>query len=247
MLGMSNSLFYAKKLLRHDLHSCLFIGTPRVLAQASYAEFNGDKTLTDLPNHSIPTGLLLIAPAFPTNYSNILRELNALCHIFDSCPNPTTIHLDDVPLDDFQYCIESRLVDLLSSNQTSSTRDYIYEACIFAAFLCTYKLSTGIWEGCFIADFAALKLLGCISQAKHDPRWMQWKELLLWLLIVTGALSRKSSVRAAALVMIRATFGSTLVGMYDDWEDVQGLSKTFIWSDNAMERHMRRFWEELHE
>jgi hypothetical protein len=232
---------------RHDLHSCLFIGTPRLLAQEGYTEFNGDKDLSNLPNHSIPVGFHPVVSAFPPGYADVLRELNALCHVFDTCPSATEILLDDVPFDDFQYCIESRLVELLSDQQASAVNDPIYEACIFAAFLCTYMISMGIWEGCFIPDFAATKVLNCVLQAKHDPRWTQWNRLLLWLLVVTGALTRKSSVKARALVMIRDTFSMTLVGMYDDWESMRCLLETFIWSDSAMEGHVRRLWEELRE
>ena len=108
-------------------------------------------------------------------------------------------------------------------------------------------ISTGVWEGCFIPDFVAIKVLGCITQAEDDSRWSQWRELLLWLLVVTGALTRKNSVRAMALMMIRENLRTTLSGMYDDWYEVEMLMKTFVWSSTAMEQPVRRFWEELRE
>jgi hypothetical protein len=184
---------------------------------------------------------------FPQSYIEVIQDLNVLCHVMDSSPNQNEILLDDVPFEDYQYCVQSRLVDLAVSHQALPITDPIYEACIFAAFMCVYMLSTGIWEGCFIPDFAAIKVLGCISEANHDPRWIQSKKLLLWLLVVTGGLTRKSSVKAMASMMIRSSFNSILAGTYDDWDELKCTLTTFIWSGNAMERHVRRFWDELRE
>ncbi|KAF2678957.1 hypothetical protein K458DRAFT_121534 [Lentithecium fluviatile CBS 122367] len=243
--AISNAL--RRALYWHDMYSCLFIGTPRFLSHEGYVEFGSDQKLSDFPGHYVPTGFRAVVSAAPSGYGDILRDLDVLCYIIDSCSSPGTLSLHDFPFEDFQYRTQSSLVDLLVDTKVAGIGDPIYQACIFAAFLCTYMLSPGIWEGCFIPDFCAVRVLSLTSQAKKDSRWAQWKELLLWLLVVSGALTRKNSVRARALMMIRVTFRDALDGMYGDCEQLEATLRTFIWSDYAMQRHVWCFWEELRE
>jgi len=231
---------------RHDLYSCLFTGTPRLLSREGYAEFSTDVNLSSYSEHFIPPGFRNVIFEFHPAYGGIIADLNALCHILDSCSSTGAPILNGFPFEDLQFCIESRLIDLYGDQQASPTGDLIFQACIFAAFLCTYMLSIGIWEGCFIPDFAAIKVLSLISQSKDDPRWFQWKELMLWTVSAAGALTRKSSYRTMALIMTRSMFHEHLIGMYDTLEDFEGIFKTFLWSQHAMQEHVRRFWTDLH-
>jgi hypothetical protein len=226
----------------------LFIGTPRLLAQEGYVEFSSDQKLSEYPGYSVPTGFQLIVPTIPLGLGDVLAELNALCHILDDAGGSHDALLNDhFRFENFQYCIQSRSIDLWSETKSSGIQDPIYEACIFTTFLCAYMLSVGIWEGCFIPDYCAIRVLDLIMQAQNDPRLRHWRELLLWLLVVTGALTRRTVVRAKALMMIRTSFQDVLYGLYEDWEQLAATLKTFVWSNYAMERDVRWFWEELRE
>jgi hypothetical protein len=220
------------------------LGTSRILSRQSYEEFSTDINLSLYPGYFIPAGFREIFAAQPS-YGDILAELNALSYHLDSCSTTGNPVLDGFPFENIQYYIESRLIDLLGEQQASPTVDHMLQACILAAFLCTYMLSLGIWEGCFIPDFAAIKILSLINQSKEDPRWFQQNELLMWILGAAGALTRKSSYKTMALVMIRNMFCEHLKGMHDTLEDYEDNFKKFIWSEHAMKEPVRRFWADL--
>lgn len=157
--------------------------------------------------------------------------------------------LDDegYPVDNSQAYLETRLVDLLSeSSGASICADPIYEACIFAAFLCTYKLSTGIWEGHFVPEFCVSQVLRLITESAHDPRWNLAPGLLLWLLFVSGGLTERKDVRSRAACWIRTVSGVYVERLLQDWELLKDDLKKFVWSERAMERKVFRVWEELH-
>jgi hypothetical protein len=207
--------------------------------------FSSEQKLLDSPGYFIPTGFQSIVSTFHSEYGYVLAELNALCHVLDAGERSNASSSDQLRFENYQYCIQSRLIDIWSEQRSLGIDDPICEACIFATFLCTYMLSVGIWEGCFIPDYCAIKVLDLITRANNDTRLCQWKELLLWLLIVTGALTRRNAVRLKALTMIKTPFHNILVGMYEDWEQLYAMLKSFIWSDHAMERDVRSFYDEL--
>lgn len=225
----------------------MFFDSPRLLPHEEYTESNDKLDLTLAPGHSVPVGFHSVVEAWHPGYGDILKDVNALCYILDSHSRTGKPPFKNFPIEHFQYGIESRLVNLLDQLRRSVSVDPIYEACIFATFLCTYKIFVGVWDGCFIPDYCASQILGLISQAKDDPRWQQWRGLLLWMLFVAGILALKRTVKARAAVTVQDLFQEQLNGMYESAEQLRANLKMFIWSSHAMERESEQFWEELEE
>ncbi|KAF1971725.1 hypothetical protein BU23DRAFT_170683 [Bimuria novae-zelandiae CBS 107.79] len=237
-----------RALFWQDLYSCLFVGTTRLFSHRDYEQFNFERLPSSTPGYIIPPGFERIMDGFPDAYLEVVLELNALCTLVDLRCTPGGLPIIEYPIDNFQYCIESRLVDLLSQNKASGAEDFILQACIFACFLVTYKLSTGIWEGCFIPEYCAAQIMSLLDKAKGDIRLEKggFKKVLLWLLFVSGALAKRSRVRLRAVKMIRDGCRDLLDGMHDDWDSLSGICRTFIWSSHSMERKSWRFWQEVH-
>ncbi|KAJ4303030.1 hypothetical protein N0V90_001921 [Kalmusia sp. IMI 367209] len=237
-----------RALFWQDLYSCLFVGTLRLLSHHDYEEFTCEKVDSSAPGYYVPSGFERVKTDFPVDFIDIVRDLNALCAAVDKRCTRGGLPIKEYPIDNFQYSIESRLVDLLSQNRSSGAEDYILQACIFAIFLCTYKLSTGIWEGCFIPEYCATQIISLLSKTKGDPRWKQreFKELLLWLLFVSGAMANRNRVRSRAIKTIRSDCYDLLKRMHDEWDTLEHVLRTFIWSNLAMEQNLWQFWQEMH-
>lgn len=229
---------------RQDLYSSLFVGTQRMLSHHDYSRPNFDRRTAERSENFVPFGFSTMSFKVPEAFRGVIRDLNMLCAALDGACGPFDQPVDVFPIDHTQYTLESRLVDCLNKARYKKLQDPVYEACIWAAFLCCYKLSTGVWEGCFIPEFCASQILGLVSNAKDDSRWEQSKELLLWLLFISGALTKQSRISSRAIVMIQYVHRDRLAGMYNDWEQLHGTMKMFIWSAHAMEQSCLRLWEE---
>lgn len=237
-----------RALFWQDLYSCLFVGTTRLLSHRDYEEISRERLPSSALGSFIPLGFENFIPDFPEELLEIIADLNALCTLVDSRRSPGCPLLQEYPIDNFQYFIESRLVDLLSQNRCSGEGDPILQACIFTAFFITYNLSTGIWEGCFIPEWCATQITTLLIKTQSDPRWgkTHYKNLLLWLLFVSGAMAKRNRVRSRAIKIIRTYRHDLLGGLYDNWDRLLEVLKAFIWSSHCMEKKVWRFWQELH-
>lgn len=248
-----------RALFWQDLISCLVIGTPRLLSHKDYDGFQSLRDIGHLDLCVVPSGFLPVIHLWPSEFAVVLEDLNALCCFVDvryrTEPTPTKMfggvllmaELDDegYPVDNSQANLESRLVDLLSeSRRVPAFVDPIYEACIFAAYLCTYKLSTGVWEGCFVPEVCVSQILQRITVS--DPRWKLAPGLLLWLLFVSGGLTEKRDIRTQVAVLVKSVYGDLLKGLPCDWRLLQDLFKNFIWSTCSIEGKVFRVWKELY-
>lgn len=236
-----------RALFWQDLYSCLFVGTTRLLSHRDYEEFSCERFPSAVLGCSLPKGFERIASRFPAEFLEVILDLSALCTMVDLHCGPGRLPIQEYPIDNFQYCIESRLVDLLDQNRKSGAEDVLLQTCIFVAFLVTYNLSTGIWEGCFIPNYCASKVMTLLERTRDDPRWKLdgYKNLLLWILSLIGAMANRSPIRPRAIKMIRFEYDDLLNGMYDDWDRLFEILKTFVWSTHSMEVKIWRFWQEL--
>jgi hypothetical protein len=237
-----------RALFWQDLYSCLFVGTTRLLCHRDYEEISHETLPSSAPGSFVPLGFKAIISDLPKDFVEVIFDLNALCTLVDTRCTLGGIPLQECPIDNFQYRIESRLVDLLSENRGSGREDHVLQACIFATFLVTYNLSTGIWEGCFIPEWCGTQVTTLLSKTRNDPRWKtgNCKNLLLWLLFVSGAMAKRSRLRSRVIKMIRIDCCDLLEGLYDNWDRLLDTLKTFIWSSHSMEEKLRQFWQELH-
>ena len=251
---MQRALFW------QDLISCLAIGTPRLLSHNHHENFLSLRDTGCLDVCVVPSGFLPVIHLWPSEFAVALEDLNALCWFADAKKTtkqtssetlPQVLlmaELDDegFPVNNSQANLESRLVDLLSeSRRTLALYDPIYEACIFAAYLCTYKLSKGAWEGCFVPEICALRVIRYVAESMFSPRPNESPGLLLWLLFVGGGLSERGDIRARAVAVAQSVCGVFFEGLYRNWVLLKRELKSFIWSEYAMERNFIQVWEEL--
>ncbi|KAH6979235.1 hypothetical protein EDB82DRAFT_431882 [Fusarium venenatum] len=165
--------------------------------------------------------------SWPETSLAVFEDLNAMCqlvdrmhgqntstHLSDSDVNTTTVpvplmeDLDDegYPLYNNQADLEIRLVDLLSQTTGANPHnqdDLIYRACLFAAYLCTYRLSSGLWEGQYVPEKCVTEILRCMADfTRHMSPWKLAPDISFWLLNVAGGLTKNqfNGKQAAALV-----------------------------------------------
>ncbi|OAG05726.1 uncharacterized protein CC84DRAFT_732716 [Paraphaeosphaeria sporulosa] len=237
-----------RALFWQDLYSCLFVGTTRLLSHRDYEETSRETLPSSAAGSFVSPGFENIISDFPGEFAEIMGDLNALCTLVDTRCSPGDLPLRECPIDNFQYYIESRLVDLLSQNRFSGTEDHFLQACIYASFFVTYNLSTGIWEGCFIPEWCATQVMTLLTKTRSDPRWKEerYENLLLWLLFVSGAMAKRNRIRSRAINMVHGCFHDLLDGLYDDWDQLLKVMKTFVWSSHSMEQKVWQFWQDLH-
>ncbi|KAF5577455.1 hypothetical protein FPANT_10397 [Fusarium pseudoanthophilum] len=220
---------------------------------------------------TLPQGFIPHSHGWPAEASAVFQDLNALCCIVDTIrqgteasirlvdkanedtfanPVPLMEDLDDegYPLCNSQAELQIRLVDLLSGTRrdgSQSEEALIYRACLFAAYLCTYRLSEGVWGGYFAPETCVTKILDFMTDfTKQMSPWKLAPDITLWLLYMAGGLTKSQlhKDRAVALVDRYRCFYST--GYDQDWELVEMRLEKFIWCENVMEQKMYRFWQE---
>jgi hypothetical protein len=235
-----------RALFWQDLISCLMAGTPRLLSHRDFRDFKITKDVQNLEVRSIPPGFARYIDQWPEDYIVVIQDLRALACVLDAKCGLESEPLEVFPIDNDQANLESRIVDLLSDyRRFPSSTGPIYEACIFAAYLCTYKLSTGIWMGCYIPEVCVNQIIRCVSEAVRDARWKVTPSLLLWLLFVSGGLTERKHARVQVIALILDVMRDRIEELVVDWETSRNILQRFIWSNRAMERRLFGFWQEL--
>jgi hypothetical protein len=156
--------------------------------------------------------------------------------------------LDDegYPINNAQANLESRVVDLLSASRSrSSSNDILYQACLYATYLCTYKLSTGIWEGQFVPEICASRILECVAAFVCEEQLGPGANLLFWLLFVSGGMTERHDIRLRAIGLMRHRYLEPCRKLLQTWERVTQELKAFIWCRAAMDARLFRMWAQL--
>jgi hypothetical protein len=175
----------------------------------------------------------------------VLEDINALCAILNSNCNCGDSQINEMHVDNAQASIESRLTNLLYEARLTGT-DPVNESCIYAAYLCTYKLSTEMWEASLIPSFCSLQLLAILQKSEREQSWDVYQDLLLWLIFVGGAFAEGKLIRLQYMALIHGSYRSRLGHLHRTWLEVERIAQAFIWSSSTFEQHFKRFWNELH-
>jgi hypothetical protein len=216
------------------------------MSHTEFAEFGWKRDTERASYYVVPSGFLDMIDAFPSSFATILEDLHELCTLYDAqCPHGWPA-IYELRIDDRQAWLESRIVDLIHTQRQSEVEDPIYMACLMATYLCTYKLSTVIWEGCFLPEWTAAEILSILSRTVHDPRWELWPEMLVWLLCVGGALADRSATRQYARILILDVYRDQIEGFHRDWDVIKNVLKMFVWNEQVLEPKLLLFWEEVH-
>lgn len=138
------------------------------------------------------------------------------------------------------------MVDLLTeARQKSEFYGALYQACLYAAYLCTYKVSAGLWEGQFVPEICASRILDHVAQAVRSEVPMFSTNLLVWLLFISGGLTERHETRSRALALFKQSYLGHLEGLFQTWNDVTAVLETLIWCRAAMDRKVSRMWAQL--
>ncbi|ENH65010.1 hypothetical protein FOC1_g10001578 [Fusarium oxysporum f. sp. cubense race 1] len=261
-----------RALFWQDIICSLATGAPRVLQfdnRGMFTRLREDETYRSY--FALPQGFIPHTYGWPAAVPAVFEDLNALCCAVDTMrrgtrapitfvnngdkdisvtPMPLMEDLDDegYPLCNSQANLQIRLVDLLSGTRrdgSQSEETLIYRACLFAAYLCTYRLSEGVWGGCFAPEKCVTEILDCMTDfTRQMSPWKLAPDISFWLLYMAGGLTKSQlhKDQAAALVERYQCFYST--GYGQDWELVEMRLKKFIWCEHVMKQKMYRFWQE---
>ncbi|KAH6959315.1 hypothetical protein DER45DRAFT_257878 [Fusarium avenaceum] len=255
-----------RALFWQDIICSLATGTPRLLQLENHDFFTRlreDQTYRSY--FALPQGFKVHADGWPATSSTVFEDLNAMCRLVDRIHGQerTLLHpdhdvvsiplmedLDDegYPVYNSQANLEIRLVDLLSKTARSSTQkqeDLIYRACLFAAYLCTYRLSSGLWAGHFAPEICVTEILSCMTAfTRHMSPWNFAPAVSFWLLHVAGGLTKSQLHKDQAAVLVKRYRSFYSSGYSLDWEVVRLKLKEFIWCERAMAKSLNNFWQQ---
>ncbi|KAF4443587.1 hypothetical protein FACUT_1224 [Fusarium acutatum] len=261
-----------RALFWQDIMCSLATGAPRLLQfdnRGIFLRLREDETCRSY--FTLPQGFIPHNHGWPAEASYVLEDLNALCRVVDTMRRETRgpigfadndnedtsvtpmllmEDLDDegYPLCNSQANLQIRLVDLLSGTTRDgyqSEENLIYRACLFAAYLCTYRLSEGVWGGYFAPEKCVTEILDCMTKfVRQMSPWKLAPDVSFWLLHVAGGLTKdqRHKDRAVELVESYRCFYSTSYGQ--DWELAEMRLQEFIWCEHVMKQKMYRFWQE---
>ncbi|CAG7561771.1 unnamed protein product [Fusarium equiseti] len=259
-----------RALFWQDIMCSLATGTPRLLqfdVDDVFSHLRDDKNYQQY--FVLPEGLKIHIDDWPATSLPVFTDLNALCCLVDTVhrqkrmpgrsadldgdnttvPIPLMEDLDDegYPLSNAQANLQIRLVDLLSETRAGPQKEktLIYRACLFAAYLCTYRLSSGIWEGYFAPEKCVTEILNCMENfTKHMSPWRLAPDISFWLLLVAGGLTKSRAYRSRAVSLVQRYRCFYPSDYSQDWEIVGGKLKEFIWCKHTMEQKIYQFWQD---
>ncbi|KAG4253862.1 hypothetical protein FPRO03_14209 [Fusarium proliferatum] len=260
-----------RALFWQDIICSLATGAPRLLQFDNRGIFTRLREDEMYRNYfTLPQGFISHSHGWPAEVSAVFEDLSALCCIVDTMRQgtgasislvdnanedtlanqvPLMEDLDDegYPLCNSQAELQIRVVDLLSTTVrlgSQSEEALIYRACLFAAYLCTYRLSEGVWGGYFAPEKCVTGILDCMTDftGQMSP-WKLAPDITFWLLYVAGGLTKSQLYKdqAAALVERYRCFYAN--GYDRDWELVEMRLKKFTWCEHVMKENMYIFWQ----
>jgi hypothetical protein len=236
-----------RALFWQDMLSCLMAGTPRFLSHKDFQEFRNPKDVDRCGRWEVPVGFRMNMTQWPQDFALVLQDLNSLCWLVDLRCGPDRGPLDVFPVDNDQANLESRLIDLLvDCRNPIHDSDPYYEASILAVYVCTYKLSTGIWMGCYIPEICIHQILRAITQSPRGSQWSAAPELLQWLLFVSGGMTDRKDLRSKITQLIHEMLPAVPEDSGQNWETLKRTLKTFIWCEHTMEKRIFLFWKEVY-
>lgn len=249
-----------RALFWQDLISCLAVNTPRLLSHMTPSDCRHLSSAPRIAKPFLECGFRASGLKFASGFWIIVEDIRNLCRIVDTqlnfgdssaslgCDVRLLAELDDegYPIDNAQANIESRVVDLLTeARQKSEFYGALYQACLYAAYLCTYKVSAGLWEGQFVPEICASRILDHVAQAVRSEVPMFSTNLLVWLLFISGGLTERHETRSRALALFKQSYLGHLEGLFQTWNDVTAVLETLIWCRAAMDRKVSRMWAQL--
>jgi hypothetical protein len=252
-----------RALFWQDLLSCLMAGTPRFLSHRDFQDFRIPKDVDRTNQWELPRGFRSSFAQWPQEFALVLSDLNSLCYLVDQQCDSNKAPIDVFAIDNDQANLESRLIDLLSEGRRSlQDLDPWYEASILVSYICTYKLSTGIWmvctnlemhnetlisdQGCFIPEICTLQMLGLITKLLLDSQTAPQANLLSWLLFVSGGMTDRKEIRTQVSQLIHEVLPEAFAGGTQSWEILRNTLKNFVWCEYSMEHRIYEFWKEVY-
>jgi hypothetical protein len=237
-----------RTLFWQDLLSCLMTRSPRFLSHSDFHDFRTPKDVDRRGRWEVPAGFRPCIIKWPQDFALVLQDLNSLCWVVDSRCGPEKGPLELFPMDDDQANLESRLADLLICYRKPEVdSDPWYESSILAVFICTYKLATGIWMGCYIPEICIHQILHAITQLPPGSRWSTAPGLLQWILFVCGGMTDRKDIRVRISQLIHEILPPHPKGSVQTWESLRGTLSGFIWCEYTMENRIFRFWKEVYQ
>ncbi|KAJ0126354.1 hypothetical protein HZ326_30539 [Fusarium oxysporum f. sp. albedinis] len=262
-----------RALLWQDIICSLATGAPRLLQVDNRGIFT--RLREDQMYRSyfvLPQGFLLHTYGWPASASTVFEDLNALCGLVDTMRRRGRASISFVdndymgtsvssmqlmenmdhegyPLCNSQANLQIRLVDLLSGTRRDGPQSQdvlIYRACLFAAYLCTYRLSEGVWGGYFAPEKCVTEILNCMTDfARQMSPWKLTPDISLWLLYMAGGLTKVQYHKNQATVLVGRYRCFYSTGYDQDWELVEMRLKDYIWCEHMMKETLYRFWQQL--
>lgn len=193
--------------------------------------------------YSISIGFFNLPESSPLDFLTVLDDINAPCVLRDSCCMCGNCPINNIRTDNCQACIESRLTNLRKDAISSGILHPCFEACIYAAYVCMYKLFTATWEATFIPTFCSCQVLRFVQNTRADRQWDNCSDFFIWLVFVEGAFAHESSVQKQVFTITCGFDDHQRQRLRCSWDSIKRTLTLVIWSESALAPQIRVFWE----
>jgi len=89
-----------------------------------------------------------------------------------------------------------------------------------------------------------VQLLTELQQARKNPVWDDHPDLLVWLVLIGGAFAPTKQIKQGYVAILALDHDSKYKSLYATWQLTKDVLEDFIWSPNAFEEPVKRFWGE---
>lgn len=217
----------------------MITGTDCVLPREVFPEMQWKREPGCRSPHALPLGFKGMQGILGKAMVDILVEITHLQLICESAAFVSNQSTWILHIDNQQARIESRSHSLLRATGESCN---MLTCIALASYLYTYSLFTEVWEGYLIPSRVSTQLL-CHLQASENESWQNQGSLLLWCVMIGGALSQPGATRRGYVVLMQSLFQGRHGFIFSSWSGVELILESFIWSSTYFGSRGKAFWD----
>lgn len=222
-----------------DLNTAIVTNTSRTLTREDFPEFLWG-TAFKVGWSRLPVGFKSIRELLGDAISIMLQDLYVLQRASEDLDD-LEIDSDRVhDVDNKQACLEARIQEGL---QSTTDQDGLVACILLAAYLFSYCLFTGIWDGTTLPQMLSGRLLHALQTMITPAVWKEHDQVLFWCTVVGGTLSPSATTRMGYVAILQSSSRPWSGSFIDEWDVIQPILSRFLWSKKRFGNRGKRFWE----
>ncbi|KAH9907791.1 hypothetical protein F4778DRAFT_719121 [Xylariomycetidae sp. FL2044] len=233
--GIKRAIFW------QDLNAAMITGSTRLFSHDTFPELRWERDPFLSSFYTAPPGFEERKHLFGDEFMQITEDIHALQEIRETSDAVAKDAIAMLHIDNQLASIESRLFECMVPNLDDNP---ILACCILALYLSTYSMYTETWQAVLIPSRCSSGILRTLQQTMCSEVWVGHEELLVWLVMIGGALAPRSDLRCQYSVLfqhaLRRCHGQELCS----WDAVVAALSKFVWTDKVFSGVCEGFWAE---